>query len=119
MTKQIIKKLFNKGDKQNAESVLQVSVKENRTLFERMKEGSDTAMRNYLMEFMKPEIDAVVKEATDKMERETEKRTAIETAKRMLEQGVSYEICRASIKADVVTDEELQAIYDEVVCVPG
>ena len=112
-----IQKLSDKGDKDYAESILQVSVKENRSIFDRIKEGSDIEMRNYLMEFMQPEIDAVVKAATDKIERETAKNTAIQTAKRMLEQRVSYEICRASIDVDVVSDEELQAIYDEVVCV--
>lgn len=100
-----IQKLSDQGDKNHAESILQVSVKENRDIFDRMKEGSDAAMRNYLMEFMKPEIDALVRERE------------CETAKRMFKQGVSYEICRASIEEDIVSDEELKEIYEEVVCV--
>ena len=34
-----------------------------------------------------------------------------------MEQGISFEICRASIDVDILSDEALQVIYDEVVCV--
>lgn len=92
--------------------VLQVSIKENQALFDRMKEEGDVVVSNVLMEFMKPEIDAVVKEAVDNATREVAKEATRQTASRLFNQGVSYEICRATIDSDVISDEELQAIYN-------
>ena len=107
-----VEALSDLGDRSNAEAILQVSIKENQALFDRMKEEGDVVVSNVLMEFMKPEIDAVVKEAVDNATREVAKEATRQTARRLFNQGVSYEICRATIDSDVISDEELQAIYN-------
>ena len=107
-----VEALSDLGDRSNAEAILQVSIKENQALFDRMKEEGDVVVSNVLMEFMKPEIDAVVKEAVDNATREVAKEATRQTASRLFNQGVSYEICRATIDSDVISDEELQAIYN-------
>ena len=108
-----VKALSDLGDRNHAEAILQVSIKENLALFEKMKEEGDVVVSNVIMEFMKPEIDAVVKEAVDYATKEVTKDSSIKMVRRLFKQGVSYEICRSSVDVDVLSDAELQAIYKE------
>ena len=110
-----VEALSDLGDRNYAETILQVSMKQNLALFEKMKEEGDVVVGNIIMEFMKPEIDAVVKEAVENATREVTKEvtkdSSIKMVRRMFKQGVSYDICRATVDVEVLSDEELQAIY--------
>ena len=83
-----VEALSDLGDRNHAETILQVSMKENLALFEQMKEEGDIVVSNIIMEFMKPEIDVVVKEAVDHTTREvTEKVTKEATIDSSIKNG--------------------------------
>jgi hypothetical protein len=58
------KKLENKGDKDNAEAVLQVSVKANAGIYDRIKEEKDMACEA-LRELFKPELEEARQEGIE------------------------------------------------------
>ena len=105
--------LSDLGDRSNAEAILQVSITENKDLFRKVVEERELEVNDALMELMKPRIDEVVKEAVDNNTKETAKETSVGMVRKLFNQGVSYELCRASIDSDVISDEELQAIYNK------
>ena len=103
-----VETLSDLGDRSNAEAILQVSITENKDLFWKVVEERELEVNDALM---KPRIDEVVKAAVDNTTKETAKETSVGMVRKLFNQGVSYEICRASIDSDVISDEELQAIY--------
>jgi hypothetical protein len=58
-------KLENKGDRDNAEAVMQVSVKANVGIYDRIKEEKDMACEA-LRELFKPELEEATQKATQK-----------------------------------------------------
>jgi flagellar biosynthesis/type III secretory pathway protein FliH len=79
-------KLENKGDKDNAEAVLQVSVKANIEIYDRIKEERDMACEA-LRELFKPELEAATREATQKGRQEGIELGRTEGRELGLEQG--------------------------------
>ena len=76
-----VETLSDLRDRNYAETILQVSMKQNLALFEKMKEEGDVVVGNIIMEFMKPEIDAVVKEAVEHATREVTEKVTKEVTK--------------------------------------
>ena len=108
-----VEALSDLGDRSNAEAILQVSITENKDLFRKVVEERELEVNDALMELMKPRIDEVVKEAVTEAVDNNTRETSVGMVRRLFNQGVSYEICRASIDSDVISDEELQAIYNK------
>ncbi len=94
--------LKSNAEKIYGDSVWQVTMTENKSLINQQK--GDSKMCEAMREFFAPEL----KEATERSRENTEK----STARSLFQNGVSYEIVRASIKA--LSDEVLQQIYQEV-----
>ncbi len=93
-----IEKLNEKGDKELADAVLEVSIRANRQTVEELR--GDEGMCQALLEIMEPEISKIVEKATENAKRETEKakrevektqrevkEEAIETVTSMLKSG--------------------------------
>ena len=106
-----VEALSDMGDRNHAETILQVSITENKDLFRKVVEERDLEVNDALMELMKPRIDEVIKERTEQVTQQVTKESSIKMVRRLFNQGVSYEICRASIDTDVLSDAELEAIY--------
>ncbi len=97
-----LNKLVNNAEKIYGDSVWQIALTENKSLVNQLK--GDSKMCEAMRELFAPEL----KEATELgMERE-----AKTNARTFLQNGVSYELVRASIKS--LSDEVLQQIYQEV-----
>lgn len=68
-------------------------------------------VENYARQYAEEVAEKAAKEAAEKAAEKAAKDVA-ETARKFLENGVSYEVVRASIAT--LSEEELQAIYKEV-----
>ena len=84
-------------------------------------EGGNEEMCDLVENYAKERAEAAAKEAAEKATKEaTEKATkeatekAICSAKKLFENGVSYDIVRASITT--ISDKDLQQIYEQVTC---
>lgn len=93
-----IEKLTEQDDKENADSVLQLALAENRRTFERIKE--DEIMCQALADLMKPEMDAAIAE--------TEKRTKATVFYNLVSDGTFTE-SEAAEKAGMTEAEFRQA----------
>jgi len=81
-----IEELNEKGDKELADAVLEVSIRANRRTVEELR--GDEVMCQALLEIMEPEISKIVGEATKNARRETENaRRESENAKRESERA--------------------------------
>lgn len=65
-----IRDLTEKDDKECADSVFDVSLKENRHLFETLRKEGTTSMCEALVELMRPELEAAVKKAREETREE-------------------------------------------------
>ena len=83
-------------------SLLQVAMQENEGLFKEIKEEEKKGMCQALRDLFQPELDEALQQGVQNIK---------QTARNFLENGVSYEVVRASIEG--LTDAELQAIYKE------
>ena len=72
----------------------------------RIKAYNDVAREN------EEAMQEVLREATQKAAREA----AEKSARKLFQKSVSYEIVRECIPGEVLSDEELHAIYDSVMC---
>lgn len=89
-----IRALKEKDEKEYADSVFDVTLKENRQLFETLKKEGES-MCEALAELMRPELEQAVKKAKEEAEKETEK------AKKEAEQAKAE-----AIKAECITERE-------------
>ena len=111
-----MRNLSEESEKRHGDSVLQVIMQENESLFARVKE--DDNMCEALRKLMEPEINeaiqTAVQEAVEQVTMEAMKEAmmeAKESALRFFENGASYELVRASITS--LSDEELREIYEK------
>ncbi len=98
--------LTDNAEKIYGDSVWQVAITENKTLVNQLK--GDLKMCEAMRELFAPEL----KEATEQGIERGMENNAKENARSFFQNGVSYEIVRASIKS--LSDEVLQKIYQEV-----
>lgn len=74
------KRMVEKADREFADSVLEVSIKANRQLVEKLKKGDDGSMISVLREIMEPEIQASnIKSVVDALRRAGHEDAEIET----------------------------------------
>ena len=110
--------IFTDGDAYNFEKFPNVSKRKKQ--FKESKGGNEE-MCDLVENYAKERAEAAAKEAAEKATKEaTEKATkeatekAICSAKKLFENGVSYDIVRASITT--ISDKDLQQIYEQVTC---
>ena len=102
--------IFTDGDAYNFEKFPNVSKRKKQ--FKESKGGNEE-MCDLVENYAKERAEAAAKEAAEKATKEaTEK--AICSAKKLFENGVSYDIVRASITT--ISDKDLQQIYEQVTC---
>ncbi len=98
-----IRALTEKDDKEYADSVFDVSLKENRHLFETLRREATTGMCEALVELMRPELEAAVKKAKEETRAEERANTERERA------NTERERQRA-----VAAEEEVQRLREEL-----
>ena len=102
--------IFTDGDAYNFEKFPNVSKRKKQ--FKESKGGNEE-MCDLVENYAKERAEAAAKEAAEKATKEaTEK--AICSAKKLFENGVSYDIVRASMTT--ISDKDLQQIYEQVTC---
>lgn len=108
-----IDKLENDAQKEYGDSVLQVAMQENEGVFKEIKEEEKKGMCQALRDLFQPELDEALEQG-----RELGRQLGIQhmknSARKFFENGVSYELVRASIEG--LSDSELQAIYKATCC---
>lgn len=102
-----IRALTEKDDKEYADSVFDVSLKENRHLFEALRKEGTTGMCEALVELMRPELDAAVKKAREEASEEAR-----------AEERANTERERANTERErqraVAAEEEVQRLREEL-----
>ncbi len=102
--------IFTDGDAYDFEKFPNVSKRKKQF---KESEGGNEEMCDLVENYAKERAEAAAKEAAEKATKEaTEK--AICSAKKLFENGVSYDIVRASITT--ISDKDLQEIYEQVTC---
>ena len=101
-----IRALTEKDDKEYADSVFDVSLKENRHLFETLRREATTGMCEALVELMRPELEAAVKKARAEERANTERERANTERERA---NTERERQRA-----VAAEEEVQRLREEL-----
>ena len=102
--------IFTDGDAYDFEKFPNVSKRKKQF---KESEGGNEEMCDLVENYAKERAEAAAKEAAEKATKEaTEK--AICSAKKLFENGVSYDIVRASITT--ISDKDLQQIYEQVTC---
>lgn len=109
-----IRDLTEKDDKECADSVFDVSLKENRHLFETLRKEGTTSMCEALVELMRPELEAAVKKARE----ETREEVRAEERANIERERANTERERANTEREhqraVAAEEEVQRLREEL-----
>ena len=97
-------KAYNDVARENEEAMQEVLREATQKAAQKAKEAAEEAAKE------------AAKEAAQQAAQKAEREAAEKSARKLFQKDVSYEIVRECIPGEVLSDEELHAIYDSVMC---